>query len=161
MPKLRKRVWIAAAALTLCLGGAATTWWVLRDPTPYALRDSPKVEVMVRAEKSKYPDADEVAREAELIIKVYVQRLKSGDAADLARLGTPWYTGKEQAAKELISTYGTYAGAPVEAVVSDPVVPNLASVSLRFSGGKEQRLDLTRDDGVWWLDLGTGDPMNP
>ncbi|MCM2388351.1 hypothetical protein [Streptomyces albipurpureus] len=161
MSKLPRRVWIVAVVLTLCIGGGATAWWLLRAPAPYSLRDTPEVDVTVRAEKSTYPDVDEVAREAELVIKAYVQRLESGDPVDIARLGTPWYTGKEQAAKELISRYGTHADAPVEAVVFDPVVPNQAAVSLQFAGGRQQRLDLTRDDGVWWLDLGTGDPMNP
>ncbi len=119
------------------------------------------MNVTVRPVESIYPDADDVARQVELVIKVYVQSLQAGDAADLADIGAPWYTDRERAAQGLISKYRTYADAPVEAVVSDPVVPGLASVELRFSGGQRQVVDLTRDDSVWWLELGNGDPVKP
>ncbi|MDX3373147.1 hypothetical protein PV390_01905 [Streptomyces sp. ME02-6991-2A] len=61
----------------------------------------------------------------------------------------------------MISQYGAQAGGPVEAVISGPVVPKLASVDLRFADGSRQRVDLTQDDGVWWLALGDGDPVKP
>lgn len=149
-----------AGVAALCVGGAAATWWLLRDDSaPYALSSAPTVEVTVRPVKSSYPDARRVAREASLLIKVYVQRLGSGDPADLSRIGAPWYADRELAARKLISKYGRSAGTPVEAIVSDPVVPDLAAVDLRFGDGQRQRVDLTRDDGVWWLALGEGDPM--
>ncbi|MEW1613452.1 MULTISPECIES: hypothetical protein [unclassified Streptomyces] len=46
-------------------------------------------------------------------------------------------------------------------IVNDPVVPKLASVDLRFADGSRQRVDLTQDEGVWWLALGDGDPVKP
>ncbi|WP_369197066.1 amidase domain-containing protein [Streptomyces djakartensis] len=51
------------------------------------------------------------------------------------------------------------AGRPVQAVVADPVAPRLASVELRYGSESRQTLDLTRDDGVWWLAIGNGDPV--
>ena len=161
MPRTRKAKLLIAAVVALCVTAGALVWWLQRDPAPYALRNTPEVHLTVNPAKSSYPEAGEVAREAELVLKVYVQRLQDGDAKDLANIGAPWYTGREAAARRLISKFGAQAGKPVKAVVADPVTPGLASVELRFADGSEQTLDLTRDDGVWWVDMGEGDPMNP
>ncbi|MFJ1602126.1 hypothetical protein ACIOHS_01910 [Streptomyces sp. NPDC088253] len=157
----RKRLWVAAVALAV-LGAAVTTWWLLRDHAPYALRKTPAVKVAVRAVKSEYPDVKETADDVEPLVKVYVQRLQAGDATDLARIGAPWYTGREPAAQKLITRYGAHAGEPVEAIVQDRGVPYLTSVKLRFSDGQKQVLELSRDHhDVWWLQLGDGDPVAP
>ncbi|WP_405594410.1 hypothetical protein OG741_01860 [Streptomyces sp. NBC_01410] len=89
------RNWVMAAVLALCLGAAGSAWWVLRETAPYALADTPAVDVTVRPVESRYPEAGEVAREVELLVTVYVQRLQAGDASALARIGAPWYTDKE------------------------------------------------------------------
>ncbi|MFJ9724643.1 hypothetical protein ACIRP3_18015 [Streptomyces sp. NPDC101209] len=147
---------------SVLLGAAVVSWYLLRDPVPYSLRKTPVVKVAVDAATSQYPDARQVAGDVDLLVKVYVQRLQAGDAADLARIGAPWYSGREQAAQELIARYGARAAEPVEAVVQDPVVPYLAKVELRFSNGQRQTVDLSRDhDHVWWLQLGEGDPVAP
>ncbi|MFF3771940.1 hypothetical protein [Streptomyces sp. NPDC002232] len=117
--------------------------------------------VTVRAAVADSPDAEEVVDEAELLIKAYVQRLAAGDAAGLGDLGAPWYTGRREAAEELVADYGSVAARPVEATVADPVVPYLAHVDVRFTGGKRQTLYLTRGDGVWWVELGEDDPVHP
>ncbi|MEV3870344.1 hypothetical protein [Streptomyces sp. NPDC049906] len=119
------------------------------------------MRLTVRAAESEYPEAKEVAREAEQVLKVYVQRLQVGDAKDLARIGAPWYTGREAAARSLISEFGARADRPMRAVVADPPTPDLANVRIRFADGSEQTLDLTRDDGTWWLAMGEGDPVKP
>ncbi|MFJ9119067.1 hypothetical protein ACIRJO_26350 [Streptomyces sp. NPDC102394] len=157
----RRRLWTAAVASVL-LGAAVIIWWLLRDPTPYSLRKTPAVTVAVGAATSQYPDARQVAGDVDLLVKVYVQRLQAGDATDLARIGAPWYTGKEQAAQKLIARYGAQAAEPVEAIVEDPVVPSLAKIELCFSDGQRQTVYLSRDhDDVWWLQLGDGDPVAP
>ncbi|MFE1443612.1 hypothetical protein [Streptomyces sp. NPDC058739] len=161
MSRTAKARWLIAVAVALCAVVGALVWWSKRDPAPYALRDTPEVHLTVRATTSTYPQAKEVAGEAELLLKVYVQRLRDGDAEDLADIGAPWYTGREAAARSLISTFGAQAGHPVEAVVADPVTPGLASVELRFKNESRQTLDLTRDNGVWWLAIGNGDPVKP
>ncbi|MEW2131461.1 hypothetical protein [Streptomyces sp. NPDC005435] len=156
----RKHMWWAAAALAVLVAGVAG-WWLFRPPAPYALWKTPAVKVTVLAVKSGTPEAKEVAEDTDLLVKVYVQRLYAGDAADLARIGAPWYTGREQAAQELITRYGRHAGEPVEVTVHDPVVPELATVELRFGDGQRQTLHLSRDDDAWWLQLGDGDPEAP
>ncbi|MDK1472281.1 hypothetical protein QNO07_02375 [Streptomyces sp. 549] len=163
MAGIRASTWVVAVVVAVAVcSGATAAWWLYRDdPAPYALQDTPEVQVTVRPVESRYPDAKQVAQETELVIKVYLQRLRTGDAADLSRIGAPWYTGREQAARELISQYGPHAVEPVEAVVSDPVVPRLASADLRFADGSRQRIDLTKDKDVWWLALGEGDPVKP
>ncbi|MEU6068439.1 hypothetical protein ABZ864_29280 [Streptomyces sp. NPDC047082] len=103
-----------------------------------------------------------MADDVEVLAKVYVQRLRAGDANDLARLGAPWYAGRERAARRPTSRYGTHTGEPVEATVQEPVVPYLAAVKLRFGDGERQMVYLSRDhDDVWWLQLGNGDPVAP
>jgi hypothetical protein len=159
MPRTAKAQWLIAVVVTLCVVVGALVWWSQRDTAPYALRDTPKVHLTVRAATSTYPEAEEVAREAELLLQVYVQRLQDGDAKDLADIGAPWYTGREAAARDLIAKFGAQAGQPAEAVVGDPVTPGLASVELRYGSESRQTLDLTRDDGVWWLAIGNGDPV--
>ncbi|MBL1087328.1 hypothetical protein JK359_36185 [Streptomyces actinomycinicus] len=146
----------------LVLAASALVWWLLRVPAPYALSRTPEVEVTVRPVKSRYPEAGEVAGQVDLLLKVYVQRLEAGDTAELSELGAPWYTGRDAAARKLITRYGAHAGDAVQAVVQDPAVPNLASVELRFGDGQRQTLGLSRDhDDVWWLQLGDGDPVAP
>ncbi|MEW2493359.1 hypothetical protein AB0942_07360 [Streptomyces nodosus] len=140
----------------------AAIWWLLLDPVPYVLHKTPTVTVTVHAEKSKYPDTQQTADDLDLLVKVYVQRLQSGDASDLARIGAPWHTGRQRAARELIDRYGAHVGGPVEAIVQEPVVPYLATVELHFGDGQQQTLHLSRDhDDVWWLQLGEGDPKAP
>lgn len=156
----RNRVWAVTAALAV-LAVAATTWWLLRDPAPYTLRKTPAVQVTVHAVKSEYPEANELVGDVDPLVKVYVQRLEAGDSTELARIGAPWYTGRERAAQQLINRYGAYAGEPVEALVQDPVVPYLADVELRFGDGQRQVLHLTSDGDAWWLQLGHGDPVAP
>ncbi|MER6473078.1 hypothetical protein [Streptomyces collinus] len=162
MPGTRKKnLWVAASALA-ALATALLIWWLLRDPAPYTLGKTPEVKVTVHAVKSEYPEAEKVAGDVDLLLKVYVQRLEAGDATDLAHLGAPWYTGRDRAAQRLIAHYGAHAGEPVEALVQDPAVPNLAAVELRFADGQRQTLQLSRDDDdVWWLQLGDGDPVAP
>jgi hypothetical protein len=156
-----KRLWIAAVVLAV-LGAAVTTWWLLRDPTPYSLHKTPTVKVTVSAVKGDTSAPQETADDVALLVKVYVQRLEAGDAADLARIGPPWYTGREKAAQRLITRYSTHASGPVEAIVQDPLVPYLAQVKLRFSDGQKQVLEFSRDhDDVWWVQLGEGDPVAP
>ncbi|MFJ3821380.1 hypothetical protein [Streptomyces nodosus] len=108
------------------LAAVAAIWWLLRDPVPYSLHKTPTVTVTIHAEKSKYPDIQQTTDDVDLLVKVYVQRLQSGDASDLARIGAPWYTGRQRAARELIDRYGAHADGPVEAIVQEPVVPYLA-----------------------------------
>ncbi|MGW1067146.1 hypothetical protein ACWD4F_21835 [Streptomyces aureus] len=156
----KNRLWALTAALAV-LAVAATTWWLLRDPAPYALQKSPAVQVTVHTAKSDYPEVKGLADDVDQLVKVYIQRLAAGDAADLARIGAPWYTGRERAAQQLIDQYGAQAGEPVEALVQDPVVPNLAVVEIHFANGQRQALQLSRDDDVWWLQLGNGDPVAP
>ncbi|MFE5591187.1 hypothetical protein [Streptomyces sp. NPDC056549] len=117
--------------------------------------------VTVRPTQSVYPEAKEVAAEADLLIKAYVQRLITGDADDLAALGAPWLTNKQKAAEEAIADFQGVVDMPVEATVSDPVTPDLTSVELRFADGKRQTMPLTRADGVWWLELGEGASVKP
>ena len=118
------------------------------------------MKVAISAVKGDTSAPQETADDVALLVKVYVQRLEVGDAADLARIGTPWYKGREKAAQQLITRYGADAGEPVKAIVQDPAVPYLAQVELRFSNGQRQMMELTRDhDDVWWLDMGQGDPV--
>ncbi|MHB9861694.1 hypothetical protein [Streptomyces sp. YIM S03343] len=155
----KERRWVAAVVLAV-VGAAITTWWLLRDPTPYSLHKTPTVKVTISAVKGDTSDPQKMADDVALLVKVYVQRLEAGDAADLARIGPPWYTGREKAAQQLITRYSAHAGEPVKAIVQDPLVPYLAQVELRFSDGQKQMMELTRDhDDVWWLDMGQGDPV--
>ncbi|CAM5649301.1 hypothetical protein STANM337S_06538 [Streptomyces tanashiensis] len=153
--------WVATATLVPCLGAAAIVWWRQHDPAPYTLHESPAVTVTVRPAQSDYPEAKEVAGEADLLIRAYVQRLLAGDSDGLAALGAPWFTNKQKAAKDFIADYRNVANKLVVATVADPVTPDLALVELRFTGGKRQTLNLSRADGVWWLELGEGDPDKP
>ncbi|MFJ8350208.1 amidase domain-containing protein [Streptomyces sp. NPDC094153] len=157
----RRRLSVMAVAVTV-LAAVPAIWWLLRDPTPYSLRKTPAVTVTVHAENSEYPDTQGTADDVDLLVKVYIQRLESGDASDLARIGAPWYTGRQRAAREMVDRYSAHAGGPVEAIVQEPVVPYLADVDLHFGDGQRQTLQLSRDhDDVWWLQLGEGDPTAP
>ncbi|MEU0333503.1 hypothetical protein [Streptomyces sp. NPDC006193] len=162
MPGTRTTPLRAAALALAVLAAAGATWRLLQHPAPYALRTAPAVRVTVHAVHSGGPEAGEVADDVDLLVKVYVQRLAAGDAAGLARIGAPWYSGRERAARRLIAEYGPHAGEPVAATVQDPAVPYLAGVELRFGDGRRQTLSLSRGhDDVWWLQLGDGDPVAP
>ncbi|MFF0484992.1 hypothetical protein [Streptomyces sp. NPDC004435] len=161
MPGSTRTRRVVAAALSAALAGAGATWWALGEDEPYSLLDSPKVQVDLRAAPSSDSEGKEVAEEAELLIKAYVQRLRIGDAEDLAALGAPWFTAKQQAAKVLIDQYGGKADKVVKATVADPVVPYLASVELKYADGTTQTVQLSRADEAWWLQLGSGDPVEP
>ncbi|GAA2251791.1 hypothetical protein GCM10010232_44860 [Streptomyces amakusaensis] len=157
----RRRAAVAVAVAVAGIGTAGVLRWVEGDTTPYGLQDSPAVRVEVRAENSRYPDTRETAEDVSELVRVYVQRLLAGDADRLAEVGAPWFTGREARARASIRKYGEAAGGPVRAVVREPVVPCLAQVELRFDGGARQVVELTRDDGIWWVAMGDGDPMKP
>jgi hypothetical protein len=153
---------VLSAALAACAAAGGLTWWALHDPVPYELHGSPQVTVAVSAARSQYPDARALADEAELLLKAYVQRLAARDAEGLAELGAPWFKGRGPAAHGLVARYGgEVATAPVEVLVADPVATHLAAAELRFSDGRMQRMELSRADGIWYLQLGTGDPVAP
>ncbi|MEU3400831.1 hypothetical protein [Streptomyces filamentosus] len=161
MPGSTRTRWVIATALSAALAGAGATWWALGNDEPYSLLDSPKVQVDIQAAPSSDSEAKKVAEDAELLIKAYVQRLRIGDAEDLAALGAPWFTTKQQAAKSLIRQYGGKADKAVKATVADPVVPYLARVELEYADGTTQTVQLSRADDAWWLQLGSGDPVQP
>ncbi|MFI1186022.1 hypothetical protein [Streptomyces californicus] len=156
------RWWIACAVIAVLVAGAgAVVRWSQREPARYAIEESPKVRLTVRAAQSDYPEGKEFARDVELLLGVYLQRLRHADADDLARLGAPWFTQKRAAAQRRISEFSASSGRPVEAVIADPVAPGLATVELRFKGGERHVLDVVEEDGVWWVALGEGDPAGP
>ncbi|EFG04895.1 hypothetical protein CRV15_34985 (plasmid) [Streptomyces clavuligerus] len=155
------RLWTAAAVAVVGAGTAGVLWWTADGPAPYALQDTPAVTVEVRAENSRYPDTQETTEDVSELVKVYVQRLLAGDAGELAGIGAPWFTGRETQAGEWIRKYQRSADEPVRATVREPVVPYLAQVELRFDGGGEQVVELTRGDGTWWVVMGDGDPVKP
>ncbi|GLF98414.1 hypothetical protein [Streptomyces yaizuensis] len=148
----------AATAVTAALA-AFTVWAALADSTPYDVRADPAVSVRITPEKSEYPYAKELAGDTDELIRAYAQRLRAGDARDLARLGAPWYEGRYAEAVRQIERYQSAADEPVRVVVGDPVTDYLGGAVVRFADGQTQRLGLVRDeDGVWYLELGTGDP---
>ncbi|MGQ4376227.1 hypothetical protein ACN6K9_006380 [Streptomyces sp. SAS_267] len=86
---------------------------------PYALADAPKVDVTVRAEDSTYPDVQETAEDVDTLVRVYVQRLKDGDAQGIAHLAGPAYERPGPTAAKYVREYGRAAGGPVEVTVRE------------------------------------------
>ncbi|WP_392962965.1 hypothetical protein [Streptomyces sp. LN245] len=142
----------------LVAGIIAAVWWNWFSE-PYALADAPKVDVTVRAEKSIYPDVRETAEDVDTVVRVYVQRLKDGDAKGIADLAGPAYKQPGPAAAEYVREYGRAAGGPVEVTVLEGVVSYFNSVTVAYKEtGQRQELLLVKDDGHWWIGLGDGDP---
>ncbi|MFJ2648759.1 hypothetical protein ACIO1C_18745 [Streptomyces sp. NPDC087420] len=155
---------LAVLGLGLALGHGTDLWNSAHPGSPpYAPRAAPVVDVDVVAEASAYGEVDDVTREVEPLVKAYVQRLRTGDARELAALGAPWFEGRPAAAREAITAHqGRGAGdAPASVLVRDVVVPDQATAELRFGSGPVELLGLTRADGVWWVELGDGDPVAP
>ncbi|MFF8534730.1 hypothetical protein ACF07B_22820 [Streptomyces sp. NPDC015532] len=126
---------------------------------PYALADAPKVDVTVRADDSTYPDVQETAEDVDTLVRVYVQRLKDGDAQGIAHLAGPAYERPGPTAAKYVREYGRAAGGPVEVTVREGVVSYFNSVTVAYGEtGQRQELLLVKDDGHWWIGLGDGDP---
>ncbi|MFE2296563.1 hypothetical protein ACFXAW_00020 [Streptomyces sp. NPDC059445] len=142
----------------LVVGVTAGVWWTWFHE-PYALADAPRVDVTVRAEKSTYPDVQETAEDVDTLVRVYVQRLKDGDAKGIAELAGPAYAQPGPTAAKYVREYGQAAGGPVEITVLEGVVPYFNPVTVTYEQtGQRQELLLVRDDGHWWIGLGDGDP---
>ncbi|MGC4987486.1 hypothetical protein ACLQ18_44160 [Streptomyces sp. DT193] len=153
-----KKLTVSLGSGLLVVGITAGVWWNWFHE-PYALADAPKVDVTVRAEKSKYPDVQETAEDVDTLVRVYVQRLKAGDAKGIAELAGPAYKQPGPTAAKYVSKYGQAAGGPVEATVLEGVVPYFNSVTVTYEQtGQRQELLLVKDDGHWWIGLGDGDP---
>ncbi|MGX1884833.1 hypothetical protein [Streptomyces sp. NPDC055287] len=137
----------------------AARTWITWFPLPYALADSPSVDVTVKAENSEYPDVAETAEDVDTLIQVYVQRLKAKDAEGLAKLAGPDYDRPDAEAREYVREYARGAQGHVEAAVAGGVVDYFNQVDLVYEKtGKKQELLLVHDDGHWWVALGDGDP---
>ncbi|GAA1524611.1 hypothetical protein GCM10009730_36220 [Streptomyces albidochromogenes] len=155
-----KRKWFAlvcgsALTATAVAAGAWTTWF----RPPYALADTPSADVTVRAHTSRYPDVAETAEDVDGLLRVYVQRLKAGDAEGLARLAGPDYDRPDAEARTLVGKYGAGARGHVEATVAEGLVDYFQQVELVYDKtGQRQELLLVKDDGHWWVALGDGDP---
>ncbi|MFJ7334390.1 hypothetical protein ACIQU3_21350 [Streptomyces sp. NPDC101110] len=155
---MKKRVILLCGGVLIVTGIAAAVWWNwLR--APYALANSPTVDVTVRAEKSVYPDVQETAQEVDTLIRVYVQRLKDGDAQALAELAGPAYKQPGPAAAKQVREYGKAASGQVEVTVLEGPVDYFTPVTVAYEEtGQRQNLLLVKDDGHWWIGLGEGDP---
>ncbi|MFD7246436.1 amidase domain-containing protein [Streptomyces massasporeus] len=156
--RMKKRVILLCGGLLIVTGIAAAVWWNwLR--APYALADSPKVDVTVRAEKSVYPDVQATAEDVDTLIRIYVQRLKYGDAEGLAELAGPAYEQPGPAAAKYVREYGEAASGQVEVTVLEGSVDYFNPVTVAYEEtGQRQNLLLVKDDGHWWIGLGDGDP---
>ncbi|WP_329299008.1 hypothetical protein OG410_11365 [Streptomyces sp. NBC_00659] len=153
-----KKLTVSLGSGLLVVGITAGVWWNWFHE-PYALADAPKVDVTVRAEKSKYPDVQETAEDVDTLVRVYVQRLKAGDAKGIAELAGPAYKQPGPIAAKYVRMYGQAAGGSVEATVLEGVVPYFNSVTVTYERtGQRQDLLLVKDDGHWWIGLGDGDP---
>ncbi|MBT2511674.1 hypothetical protein J7I98_39040 [Streptomyces sp. ISL-98] len=130
------------------------TWFRL----PYALADSPSVDVTVKAEKSEYPDVAETAEDVTPLLRVYVQRLKANDAEGLAKLAGPAFDQPDAEARKFVQEYAAGAQGHVEATVVEGVVDYFNRVDLVYEKtGQRQKILLVHDDGHWWVALGDGD----
>lgn len=117
-----KKLTVSLGSGLLVVGITAGVWWNWFHE-PYALADAPKVDVTVRAEKSKYPDVQETAEDVDTLVRVYVQRLKAGDAKGIAELVSPAYKQPGPIAAKYVRMYGQAAGGSVEATVLEESSP--------------------------------------
>ncbi|WRZ88410.1 hypothetical protein OHB54_04695 [Streptomyces sp. NBC_01007] len=155
---MKKWVILLGGGVLVVVGVAAAVWWSWFR-APYALADSPGVDVTVRAEDSKYPDVQRMAEDVDAVIRIYVQRLKDGDAKGVARLAGPAYKEPGPAAAKYVREYGEAAGGHVEVTVLEGVVDYFNPVTVTYEEtGQRQELLLVKDDGHWWIGLGDGDP---
>lgn len=159
MASVRKRgVLLGCGGLVVVLGVGAAVWgtWLR---APYALAGWPRVDVTVRAEKSRYPDVRETAEDVDTVVRAYVQRLKAGDVEGLTELAGPAYDGTRGAAYEQVREFGEGARGHVDVTVLEGVVDYFNPVRLTYDRtGQKQELLLVKDDGYWWVGLGEGDP---
>ncbi|MET8102880.1 hypothetical protein ABZV29_41745 [Streptomyces sp. NPDC005236] len=155
---MKKWVILLGGGVLVFVGVGASVWWNWFW-APYALADSPRVDVTVRAEKSKYPDVQKTAEDVDTVVRIYVQRLKDGDATGVAELAGPAYKEPGPAAAKYVREYGEAAGGHVEVTVLEGVVDYFNSVTVTYEEtGQRQDLLLVKDDGHWWIGLGDGDP---
>ena len=152
------RLAVSLGSGLLVVGITAGVWWNwFREP--YTLADGPKVDVKVRAEKSTYPDVQETTQDIDTLVRVYVQRLKGGDAKGIAELAGPAYKQPGPIAAKYVREYGQAAGGPVDVTVLEGPVSYFNSVTVAYKQtGQRQELLLVKDDGHWWIGLGDGDP---
>ncbi|MET7988824.1 hypothetical protein [Streptomyces sp. NPDC005281] len=98
---MKKWVILLVGGVLVFVGVGAAVWWNWFR-APYALADSPRVDVTVRAEKSKYPDVQKTAKDVDTVVRIYVQRLKDGDAKGVAELAGPAYKEPGPAAAKYV-----------------------------------------------------------
>ncbi|MFD8233831.1 hypothetical protein ACFV20_18375 [Streptomyces sp. NPDC059696] len=153
-----KRVILLCGGVLVVAGIAAAVWWNWVR-APYALADAPEVDVTVRAETSVYPDVQETAEDVDTLVRIYVQRLKDGDAEGLAELAGPAYRQPGPTAARYVREYGEAAGGQVEVTVREGSVDYFNPVTVAYEKtGQRQNVLLVKDDGHWWIGLGDGDP---
>lgn len=156
---MKKRgILLGCGGLIVVLGAVGVVWWNWFR-APYALADSPGIEVTVRAEKSKYPDVQETAEDVDTVVRVYVQRLRAGDVEGLAELAGPAYDGARSAAYDQVREFGEGARGHVDVTVLEGPVDYFNAIRLTYEKtDQQQELLLVKDDGYWWVGLGEGDP---
>jgi hypothetical protein len=156
---MKKRgILLCCGGLAVLLGVGVAVWWNWFR-APYSLAGSPRVDVTVRAEKSRYPDVRETAEDVDTLVRVYVQRRKAGDVEGLMELAGPAYDGTRGAAYEQVREFGEGARGHVDVTVLEGNVDYFNPVRLTYERTDQQQdLLLVKDDGHWWVGLGDGDP---
>jgi hypothetical protein len=153
----KQAILLSGGVLALAAVAAAVWWNWLR--APYALADSPKVDVTVRAQKSSYPDVQETAEDVDTLVRIYVQRLKDDDAEGVASLAGPAYNKPGPTAARYVREYGEAAGGHVDVTVLEGPVDYFNPITVTYKKTmQKQELLLVKDDGHWWIGLGDGDP---
>ncbi|MEU1557473.1 hypothetical protein AB0G86_20205 [Streptomyces scabiei] len=154
----RRGVLLGCGGLVVVLGVGAVVWGN-GFGAPYSLASSPRVDVTVRAERSRYPDVRETAEDVDTVVRAYVQRLKAGDVEGLTELAGPAYEEPRGAAHDQVREFGEGARGHVDVMVEEGVVDYFNPVRLTYDRtGQKQELLLVKDDGHWWVGLGEGDP---
>ncbi|MFF9510750.1 hypothetical protein ACF1BU_20800 [Streptomyces sp. NPDC014724] len=145
----------AAVLVVLCV---AAVWWFNRtDDTPYALAAEPKVSVTYEGERPP--------EEVRTFLTVFVQRLADGDVQGIDALaaGYPDGAATTRESSDFLRPLATAAaGGPVTAR-AEPVRDNrsflqrlkapqggTSEAELTLSDGKQVRVQLAREHGVWW-----------
>ncbi|MET7287373.1 hypothetical protein [Streptomyces sp. NPDC005573] len=147
-------LWLALGVAVLLTAGAGLAWGAPRDQWDYRHASRTGLPAVTFTGDRGAPDT------LELYLRLYVGRLRDGDADRLSDLSwhRKWFArdAEEAAARRAVATYGKGAAGPVavELTPEDPYDVRGGTISFRATG-QRQTFTVFRRNGLWLFVIGS------